>query len=199
MEGFQAYKFYLASKLHFNSDKYDVFKSRGAVKVTRDSYYRRPDKMIFETLAKKFNEPRELIQYYVSNLAYGNDNLIYTIEESEYNYKQWKKVKQSITKFFKDDLEKILETCEKHSKLYLYSSASEPILFKMYLNKEVCIETVTILNSYVEFIPKWKNSHMMLLWESEIRKIDKSRGFVKFDRARTDSIYEEFKMELDKL
>lgn len=192
MDSFQAYKFYIATKLHFTTDGYNVFKTNGAVKATRDSFYKRNDNLLFDKLARKFVEPRELIQYFVANFAYGNENLVYTPEESDYNYKQWMKVKQSLSKFFEDDLDKIISRCETESKLELYTSGNDPILFKMFIAKEISIETVCILNSFVNFIPKWKSSHMNFMWESDIRRIEKCSGFVKPDKARIDKIYENY-------
>ena len=48
MDGFKAYKYYMAIKLHFTSLKYNVFETRGHVKGTRDTFNSRNDRYIFE-------------------------------------------------------------------------------------------------------------------------------------------------------
>lgn len=193
------YKFYMATKLHFTTNNYDVFKNKAGVKISRDSFYKRNDRALFESLGKKFKEPRELIQYMVSNFAYSNENLVYTKEESDYNYMNWIKRKQSMSKFFQDDLNSIIKHCELNGKFELYNSLSEPYLFKLYLNKIIGIETLCILDQYSPFLDKWKSSHMLLLWESDIRRIEKCKSFVKYDDDKCSKLYYDFKKELDTL
>ena len=96
MDGYKAYRYYLAVKLHFTRDSYDIFEKRGAVKYTRDQFDRRNDRMIFEKIAKKYPKDSELVQYYVSNIAYGNESPVYEIEESEGYYLNWIKRKESL-------------------------------------------------------------------------------------------------------
>jgi hypothetical protein len=199
MDSFQAFKYYIAVKLHFTTDNYNVFKNKGITKATRESFYKRKDCNLFERLSSKFKEPKDLIQHYVANFAYGNHNVIYTQDESEYNYKIWIKNKQSISKVFKDDLDTILNVCTSESKFELFSSQSDPILFKLYVSGKVNIETLCILDTFLQFISKWKVSHMKFLWEDDIRRIEKASGFIKYDQERITEIYKEFKSELDKL
>jgi len=40
---------------------------------------------------------------------------------------------------------------------------------------------------------------MTLLWENEIRKVEKSKGFVKYDKEKIMSSYLEFKEEVKEL
>ena len=83
MDGFKAYKYYMAVKLHFTSKKYNVFETRGHVKGTRDAFNSRNDRYIFEKLAQKYADDKEIIQFFVSNFAYGNDTAIYAGQEAE--------------------------------------------------------------------------------------------------------------------
>jgi hypothetical protein len=69
MDGFKAYRYYLAIKLHFTSDKFNVFENRGNVKGTREAFTARNDRYIFEKLANKYNDDREIIQFFVANFA----------------------------------------------------------------------------------------------------------------------------------
>jgi hypothetical protein len=48
MDGFKAYRYYLAIKLHFTTDKFNVFENRGNVKGTREAFNARNDRYIFE-------------------------------------------------------------------------------------------------------------------------------------------------------
>jgi hypothetical protein len=201
MDGFKAYKYYMATKLHFTTDKFDVFTNRN-VKGTRDAYNNRNDRYLFEKLARKFSSDHDLIQYYVANMAYGNIGVIYSDLDAEDNLLTWVKRKQSITKVFSDDLSKIvfhLETNKKsQSELFTFDHDNFPELLKMFLGDHVTLETMVILDHYTQYLPEWKK-FTNLLWEEECRRIVKSKGFVKFDESRTTSVYQHFLQELQEL
>ena len=112
MDGFKAYRYYLAIKLHFTTDKFNVFENRGNVRGTREAFNARNDRYIFEKLAQKRSDDKEIIQFFVSNFAYGKDTAIYAGQEAEDNYQLWTKRKQSITKIFIDDLASLLHHIE---------------------------------------------------------------------------------------
>jgi hypothetical protein len=45
----------------------------------------------------------------------------------------------------------------------------------------------------LDFIPKWKqNPSAMLILESDIRKIEKIKGFVKYEQDKIKPIFNEF-------
>ena len=91
MDGFKAYRYYLAIKLHFTTDKFDVFQNRGNVKGTREAFNARNDRYIFEKLANKFDQDKDIIQFFVSNFAYGNGAAIYDGKEADDSYTEWLK------------------------------------------------------------------------------------------------------------
>ena len=68
-----------------------------------------------------------------------------------------------------------------------------PSIIKLYLGKKISIESVSMLNDLLDFIPKWKqNQSGMLILESDIRKIEKIKGFVKYEQERIKPIFNEF-------
>jgi hypothetical protein len=204
MDGFKAYKYYIAIKLHFTKDSFDVFKNRGSIKGTREAFNARNDRYIFEKLARKFSVDRDIIQYYVANFAYGNENVVYDISEAEENLLEWNKRKQSITKIFADDLNKILMDAYKRkikeSSIINFTLNQYPSILNLYLGKHIGIETLRILDDYDNLLEQWKqNTSMVLLWENEIRRVEKSKGFVKYDSDRVLSTYQSFKEEIKEL
>jgi len=204
MDGFKAYKYYIAIKLHFTKDSFDVFKNRGSVKGTREAFNARNDRYIFEKLARKYPVDKDLIQFYVANFAYGNDGMVYSIEEAESYLLEWNKRKQSITKIFADDLNKILMDDYKRkiieTSIINFTLNQYPSILNLYLGKQIGIETLRILDDVANLIEPWKqNTSMTLLWENEIRKVEKSKGFVKYDKEKIMSSYLEFKEEVKEL
>ena len=197
MTGFKAFRYYLALKLHFNNDKYNVFENKGNIKYSYENFNSRNDRHIFEKLARKFDTDKELIQFLVANFAYGHDNMIFAIEEANEYYLEWQKRKQSITRIFKDDLNTIELESQKNAlsidQIINFTLNEYPCIIKLYLGKKIAIESVSILNDLLDFIPKWKqNQSGMLILESDIRRIEKVKGFVKYEQDRIKPIFNEF-------
>ena len=197
MTGFKAFRYYLALKLHFNNDKYNVFENKGNIKYSYENFNSRNDRHIFEKLARKFDTDKDLIQFLVANFAYGHDNMIFAIEEANEYYLEWQKRKQSITRIFRDDLNTIELESQKNAlsldQIINFTLNEYPGIIRLYLGKKIAIESVSILNDLLDFIPKWKqNQSGMLILESDIRRIEKIKGFVKYEQERIKPIFNEF-------
>jgi hypothetical protein len=159
---------------------------------------------MFEKLARKYQVDRDIIQYYVANFAYGNENVVYDIAEADENLLEWNKRKQSMTKIFADDLNKILMDAYKRKikepSIINFTLNQYPSILNLYLGKQIGIETLRILDDYDNLLEQWKqNTSMVLLWENEIRRVEKSKGFVKYDSDRVLSTYQSFKEEVKEL
>lgn len=201
MDGYKAYRYYLAIKLHFTTDKFDVFQNRGNVKGTREAFNARNDRYIFEKLAQKHSDDKEIIQFFVSNFAYGNDTAIYAGQEAEDNFMQWNKRKQSITKIFVDDLATLLTHIEtnrlKHSAIFEFTENEYPVALKMFVGGKIAIETLRIIDDFSGIIEKWnQNQSVKYIWDNEMRRIKKLTGFVKYDKIKIEKIFSAFKEEL---
>jgi len=199
MDGYKVWKLYMAVKLHFTTNQFNVFNNRGHVKGARDTFYTRNDRFIFEKLARKFPTERDAIQYFVANFAYGNTEVVYEPGEGERNLTTWNKRKESISQVFENDLHAISLHLEKEglSEKHLYekSSGDFPELFKLYLGGYVTIESMVILNSYVNYIARVSPQLNLLLGE-ECLRIDKCKGFVKFNAERLLHVYDSFNQEI---
>jgi hypothetical protein len=201
MDGYKAYRYYLAIKLHFTTDKFDVFQNRGNVKGTREAFNARNDRYIFEKLAQKHSDDKEIIQFFVSNFAYGNDTAIYAGQEAEDNFMQWNKRKQSITKIFVDDLATLLTHIEtnrlKHSAIFEFTENEYPVALKMFVGGKISIETLRIIDDFTDILEKWnQNLSVKYIWDNEMRRIKKLTGFVKYDKIKIEKIFSAFKEEL---
>ena len=56
MNSYEAYKKYVAIKLHFQQEKYDYFKFNGVVKVSKDKFLTRKDKYFFDRICKLYDD-----------------------------------------------------------------------------------------------------------------------------------------------
>jgi len=197
MTGFKAYRYYLALKLHFTTDKFNVFENKGNVRGSFETFQARNDKHLFDKLARKFATDKELIQWMVAQFVYGNTNFIYSISEGDAHYLEWVRVKESITKIFSDDLNVLQLEHEKHGynvqELINCTLNDFPIIIKLYLGKRIHPQTIAILSDMSDEVAAWlNNQNLALVLESEIRIIYKMSGFLKYDKQKLSKIFNEF-------
>jgi len=199
MDGYKAYRYYLAIKLHFGSDKFNVFANHGNVKYPKQKFELRNDKYIFEKLARKFATDREYIRFLAANFMYGNSDVVYSGSEANDNYLQYIKRKESITKIFKDDVFTITNVIETEKINCTLNQL--PFIISLYLSNRITLETLRIIDDRLEIIYNLKMQNQVLysMFEDALRVVDKSRGFVKYDNTKTDPIIDNLIEELSAL
>jgi len=202
VDGFKAYRYYLAIKLHFTTEKFNVFENRGNVKGTREAFNARNDRYIFEKLANKYSEDREIIQFFVANFAYGNETAIYAGQEAEDNLTEWTKRKQSITQKFIDDLAIILTHIEVNklptASIFNFIDSAYPVLLELFIGGKISIETLRIIDDIHPILEKWQeNNSIRYIWNQEMLRIKKLTGFVKYDRIKVEKIFSHFLEEFE--
>lgn len=189
----------MAIRLHFTHEKYDVFEMNGRVTGSRAAFERRHDRGLFEKLADKFTTDRELIQFLVANFAYGNKNVVYSVESDEY-YRTWMRRKESRTREFQTDLDKIINHLEMNRipAQQLYSiDTGMPELLNLYLGGHISIETMVILQNFDDYLSKWEP--LIMLWHDSFLVIRKCTGFIKYDKIKLNKAYINFKEKLAEL
>jgi hypothetical protein len=131
LEGYNAYKTYLAIKQHFTTD-YNFHKYNGKVRASEESFYKRRDRFFFKKLEKKYSK-EELIMYFVSNFTKSTSKWIGNLlsQDSEKNYLEYKKNKESLSYSFKNELLYIKDK-KLGNKLFEIDNG-HPLLFKFYL------------------------------------------------------------------
>lgn len=177
----RAYRMYLAVKLHFMSDNYDITKNRDHVRVSRDKFTERNQNLLYEKFADRFEKRSEMAQYLVANFAYGawgNTDIIYGTAEAETNHKTWIRRKQSIVQVFKTDLSRLgLDYETKGLSFEDDFNSSLPHAFQLFLGNHITIETLVIIDAFHPFLDKWKKK-MGVMWKDELRRVIKTKPFV---------------------
>lgn len=201
MDGFKAYKYYMAIKLHFTSVKYNVFETRGHVKGTRDAFNSRNDRYIFEKLAQRYPDDKDIIQFFVSNFAYGQSTALYGNGEADELYSEWKRRKQSITKVFIDDLATVMNFCDVHKfnsdGIFKNENGDLPVLLNLFISGKISIETLRIIDDINPFIDDWYNDNTIkIVMGDGLLRVEKLKGFVKYDKDKATQIFNHFKEEL---
>lgn len=185
MSAYEAYTNYLSLKNHFTKKGYDYFKYNGKVRTNPAAFESRSDKLFFQKLAKH----PDVIHFLVANFLENDKAWIRDIaygEDAKRIYQEWLRRTQSLTYNFKNDLDKLDENFDSNFKI---SNNSHPNVLKLYLRKEISLETLMLLVAATECLSYWnKKMQYDPIWESVATKIIKYQPFLKYDLQKIREI-----------
>lgn len=188
MDGLCAYGLYVALKNHFTSD-YDYFKYDKKIRSVEKSFDKRKDRFVFMRLGKaKGNYLEEfLVANFVENGRVYVSNLL--TEESESVYKKWKQRQESLSYNFNNEVSFLedLDSSEINN-LFKTKRNEHPEIIRMFLQKEISIETLIILNDILTFMDDYDNILSDPLYDEVSRLCKKYRPFMTFDIGRYRSV-----------
>jgi len=181
---FESYKLYNALKLHFESDSYDALKYNFKTSVKATSFFKRKDKYFFAKLAKTYE--RDLKEFYIANfkndVKYVGDMLN---EGGERYYRDHKKVMESLSYQFENDINKLNDMDVEFDSLLIAEENNHPLIIRLWMQEEIQLETIVILDSLTGFIEREnKKITDTIIWPDIHRKITKYKPFVKFNKDK---------------
>lgn len=179
---FESYKLYNALKLHFETDSYDAIKYNFKTSIKPQSFFKRKDKYFFAKIANTYEN---LMDFYVANfkndVKYVGDMLN---EGGERYYREHKKVMESLSYTFENDINKLSEDNQFDSLLEANDN-EHPLLIQLWMQDEIQLETVVIIDSITGFMDREsKKISETIIWPDIYRKITKYKPFVKFDKTK---------------
>ena len=193
MNEFEAYKEYIALKLHFTSD-YDYFKYNGKTNVTSHSFNERKDKHHFKRLAKKY-EDSIIREYFIANLI---DNKPWVGNMDVATYSQWQARTQSIEYIFQNDVENLLTNVTEFDIIFNSDKGNHPKLVKAYLGKKISLETLVIFEKLLRFRKTFdKEIKEQIIWPKVSQLIRKYEPFVEANISRCKKLLIEKAEELN--
>jgi hypothetical protein len=175
MQAVDVYLMYCALKAHFKGG-YDYHRFSGQTKVSRDSFWKRKDRIFFVKLASKYGKnDGEVLNYLVSNFVKNREGYIANFNKE--NYEDWLQRKKMFYELFSQEMQPLVKNFEP---LFECKNEQHPILLKEYLGKRVSLETMIILDELVEFSKKWDKE---LLWDDfvwpDVKKLmNNYKGFL---------------------
>tara|TARA_B100001113_G_C21115260_1_gene625068 strand:- start:567 stop:1145 length:579 start_codon:yes stop_codon:yes gene_type:complete len=187
MDPFEVYKLYNALKLHFESD-YDAVKYNFKSNVTPNSFFKRRDKYFFAKLGKNQKDILNFLVFnFIEDIKYIGDMMD---SDGEQNYRKHKRVHESLSREFQKDINNI-ET-DFDNLLVVNTINTPPLIVQKWMEEEVSLETVVILDSLTGFIKKEGNKiSETILWPDVSRKITKYGPFVNFDKNKFINLLKE--------
>jgi hypothetical protein len=178
MDAFEAYKKYLAIKLHFKQKSYDYFKYNGSVKTDKTKFEVRKDKYFFHKLSKRPNINLEL--FLVSNLKENPDIWVGDLFESKAHdtYLSAKKNIESLRYTFEREM---LQFDSLDDALVVHGG-DWPKILTAYRRGEVSAETMVIVMLVIKCFNYWdENISDTVVWPMMKQNIEKYSKFIAKD------------------
>ena len=182
------YLMYCAMKAHFGKGKYDFVQYEGKTKVSRDSFYKRKDRYFFARLAKKYDDPKVIQNWLLSN--FGKDRKGYIANFTDENYDSWRLKREGFFDMFVVEMHPLMVEFEP---LFEVNGNNHPKLLKEYLGKRVSIETMIVLEVLVDYCKNW-DKHLSddIVWQDTRKLMNDYKRFLTIDPRK-------YKMKLLKL
>jgi hypothetical protein len=186
MEPFRVFKYYLALKLHFTTDGYDIVKNKGRVKATEESFKRRRDIYAITKISKSYND-EEVVNFLVSNFVSGDRWGGVFDSEAKNRYLGWKNKIEALSYNFKNDMGEIIDGLGliefDEERIFKVSPNEHPYIIKAYLSKKISIETLVILNKLFKFTDKFDTEiEEQVVWPDISRLIKKYHPFLRINK-----------------
>ena len=181
MDPFEVYKLYNALKLHFEQDSYDAVKYNFKTTVNPQSFFKRKDKYFFAKIGKNQKDIQNFFVFnFIEDMKYVGDMMDI---EGQQNYTKHKKIHESLTREFEKDINTM--TGQFDDLLVVNNINTPPKIIEMWMEEEVSLETVVILDSLTDFV-YWEGKKITetLFWPDVSRKITKYSPFVNFNREK---------------
>lgn len=178
-QAYAVYIAYLALGKHFTSD-YDFHKYRGKVKAGFEKFSTRNDVFFFYKLSKLPHWMDLLVANFIKNpKVYVRDLLE---EPANEVYTAWKKRTDALSYTFSSDLSLLDDDFQTN---FVVTNGQMPKLMQFYLNKQISLETITILAHLTNVFPSWEaNIVDRTISRDIIRLTKKYYPFLDVDRKK---------------
>lgn len=178
MEPFTVYKLYLALKLHFTTDSYDITKHKGAVRGKKETFLKRKDLTAIRKLARDYKK-KEIIDLLVANFVSGNKWGGIFDEFCIENYKKFLTTRKRMLYNLDTDLDNMLFRMERDNIKSVTNEGEHPLIFKMFMGGDIKLETLVIMEKLYPFIEDYTNDFVL---EDICRLVRKYKPFVHIDK-----------------
>ena len=181
MDPFEVYKLYNALKLHFEQDSYDAIKYNYKTTVNPQSFFKRKDKYFFAKIGKNQKDIQNFFVFnFIEDMKYVGDMMDI---EGQQNYTKHKKIHESLTREYEKDINNIDTSFD--DLLVVNNINTPPKIIELWMEEEVTLETVVVLNSITDFVNRegYKITET-LFWPDVSKKITKYQPFVNFDKSK---------------
>lgn len=184
MTTYEAYQIYLALKLHFTTENYDIKRMKGRVRTSLKSLEKKPKiQFQLQKFIKRYSQ-EEYINFLVANFI-KDDKWGGMYNDDAHNiYLAWLKTHESLTYCYTQDLAQFSLQVEKITDLW-ECDTSHPLIIRNYFGKTCTLETLVILNKLYKF-SDMVDEKLFLdpVWTTISSTIHKYSPFIKIDKEK---------------
>ena len=198
MNGFEAYKEYLAVKNHFSLDNYDYIKYNGRISASEASFLKRKDKFFFTKLGRRFDRQDELRAFLVSNFLHNEKIWVGNLLDEKHLevYKSWQKKQQSLSYVLRSDFSTILSFMDNNNvtfdTLFDMRDNELPLLLQLQQEDTIQVETLIVMDKVLGFFRRWDKKVEDDIFYPIVRKrIKKYEGFIDYDISKAKTLMKE--------
>lgn len=188
LDGFQTYSLFIALKNHFTQEKYDFHKYHGKTRVSKDTFLVNKDRFKYMKLSRNYDET-ELQDFIIANLLMNRVWIGDLLDDrAEDLYKDYVKRKQAISYYFTNEIEKTFMHDAK--KLFEIKNGQLPEILNLYLQGDIGIDTLAILNEFIKFDEKFdkKIGKDDIIWSRARLLVKKLTPFLQYDKDKIRNI-----------
>jgi hypothetical protein len=209
MNAYDAYKRYVALKLHFQQKDYDYFKFSGSAKVSREKFETRNDKYFFQRIAKLY-DAKQLEQLLVANFIVNKGAWIGEVlsDDGRKRHIEYKKTIQALEYNFQEDMNTVKQMIDvgdlpSFDSIFNIEQGDDwPELITLTLHKTIRVESFIIMNKILNFLPKMNDRiEDSIVWPEMYQLCRKYSPFLNVDvkryRAIMKNIFLQKKLEQD--
>ena len=187
MTGYEAFCLYSSLKLHFTQESYDYFKYGGKSRTSIEAFENKKDKWFYYKLSRRFANDEQARDFIVANLVHNSDVWIGHLltDDCDVHYRTRQKVIQSLSYTFTNEIESLMKYGNPNNLLMMREDSPYPLLLSKLLYGEISIETVCILNTFLNFLTMWdKKIDDTIHYPNTSLRIKKYTPFIQFDPTK---------------
>lgn len=192
---------YVAMKLHFRYDKGNYHEYYQYVKDRMD-LGKRSDRQFFQRLRRRFPRSGVWCEFLLSNFLFnpeywiGDLGCIDCLERHQHREKRI----QSLSYVFQNDMKKIITTWDVDAFKTMFRHGDEmehPPIITLLKQNDICVETVVLLNKWLNFIPELDRVYVDdRRWTMISQRIMKYSYFITKTESDVKNMVKQFKESL---
>jgi hypothetical protein len=176
--------------MHFTTDRYDVVKHKGRIRVSHDTFMKQ--KNLYTKLANQFQD-EDYVNFLVSNFVSGDQWGGVFDTQAHTTYQNWKKRNEALAYTFRSDIQHVLSELKLStfdaSAIFDVQKNEHPYIIRAYLSRTINIETLVILQKLFNFCDKFDQEiQETFVWPDISRLIRKYSPFVRINKEKFSGI-----------
>ena len=197
MTSYDAYRLYLAVKLHFTTPNYDFFRHNAKVNSSLNSFLKRNDRFFFHKLTTKYcpqSNIKEMVDNFVDRPKTWVGDLVRADGDTIYN--KWRKYNESFSYNFRNDCVCVSNAITadniRFDDVFSVVDGQHPRMLRLLLSGKISILSLIFFDKILSFVNRWdKEITETIVWPEKSFKITKLKPFVNVNITKCKFVMKE--------